>query len=158
MQLFVFCLFATVVVVLSADVFQQFDKNADGVIDRPEFKYYLNSLHKVMDPLVDGSSVSTDPDVVGAIADQGGDKEFVRKVLSMTNEGDFVSSFCNSLAVILVTEIGDKTFFIAAVLAMRNGRFVVYTGAMCKLEKLSRNVCEMLTLMPILSCMQWRWV
>lgn len=32
--------------------------------------------------------------------------------------------------VILATEVGDKTFFIAAVLAMRNGRLVVYLGAM----------------------------
>ena len=34
--------------------------------------------------------------------------------------------------MILVTEIGDKTFFIAAVLAMRHGRLVVYSGAMRK--------------------------
>eukprot|EP01036_Dinobryon_divergens_P029727 gene29727-38867_t len=32
--------------------------------------------------------------------------------------------------MILVTEIGDKTFFIAAVLAMRHGRLIVYAGAM----------------------------
>jgi len=35
--------------------------------------------------------------------------------------------------MILVTEIGDKTFFIAAVLAMRHGRLVVYSGAMIAL-------------------------
>lgn len=35
-----------------------------------------------------------------------------------------------SQLVILATEVGDKTFFIAAVLAMRNGRLVVYLGAM----------------------------
>ena len=43
---------------------------------------------------------------------------------------DFVSATIKSLIVILVTEIGDKTFFIAAVLAMRHGRLVVYAGAM----------------------------
>ena len=45
----------------------------------------------------------------------------------------FVSGFINSLLVILVTEIGDKTFFIAAVLAMSNGRMIVYLGAMSAL-------------------------
>lgn len=43
---------------------------------------------------------------------------------------NFVSATVNSLMMILVTEIGDKTFFIAAVLAMRHGRLVVYAGAM----------------------------
>lgn len=76
--------------------------------------------------------MASEPDVVNSLAEGDGDKAWVRQVLSMTNEGDFVASFCNSLAVILVTEIGDKTFFIAAVLAMRNGRFVVYMGAMSK--------------------------
>ena len=46
---------------------------------------------------------------------------------------DFVSATIKSLIVILVTEIGDKTFFIAAVLAMRHGRLVVYAGAMAAL-------------------------
>lgn len=45
----------------------------------------------------------------------------------------FVSGTINSLILILVTEIGDKTFFIAAVLAMRHGRMVVYAGAMAAL-------------------------
>lgn len=44
-----------------------------------------------------------------------------------------VSAIVNSFFMILVTEIGDKTFFIAAVLAMRNGRLIVYAGAMGKL-------------------------
>jgi hypothetical protein len=51
-------------------------------------------------------------------------------LLSLTN--NFVSATVNSLFMILVTEIGDKTFFIAAVLAMRHGRLVVYLGAMGK--------------------------
>ncbi len=50
------------------------------------------------------------------------------EVLSGSNS--FVSATLNSLVMILVTEIGDKTFFIAAVLAMRHGRLTVYAGAM----------------------------
>ncbi len=44
----------------------------------------------------------------------------------------FTAATIHSFAVILVTEIGDKTFFIAAVLSMRyiNSRVFVYAGAM----------------------------
>jgi len=49
---------------------------------------------------------------------------------AMNASNNFISATINSLVMILVTEIGDKTFFIAAVLAMRNGRLVVYAGAM----------------------------
>lgn len=48
--------------------------------------------------------------------------------LSVT--GDFAATCFHSAAMILVTEIGDKTFFIAAVLAMRHARITVYSGAM----------------------------
>lgn len=51
-------------------------------------------------------------------------------LMSLTN--NFIKATVNSLFMILVTEIGDKTFFIAAVLAMRNARVVVYAGAMGK--------------------------
>ncbi len=51
----------------------------------------------------------------------------------LSGGSDFFTGFCKSLVVILVTEIGDKTFFIAAVLAMRHGRLVVYAGAMMAL-------------------------
>merc|ERR1719446_1416532 len=38
-------------------------------------------------------------------------------------------AFSNSFAMIIVTELGDKTFFIAAILAMRNGCLPVFIGA-----------------------------
>jgi putative Ca2+/H+ antiporter (TMEM165/GDT1 family) len=43
---------------------------------------------------------------------------------------NFIGATINSFFMILVTEIGDKTFFIAAVLAMRHARLIVYGGAM----------------------------
>lgn len=52
----------------------------------------------------------------------------IASVTTVTN--NFVTATIHSLVMILVTEIGDKTFFIAAVLAMRNARLVVYAGAM----------------------------
>lgn len=42
----------------------------------------------------------------------------------------FVHAFLASLSVIVVSEIGDKTFFIAAIMAMKHPRMTVYLGAM----------------------------
>jgi len=41
----------------------------------------------------------------------------------------FWSGFSTSATMIIATEIGDKTFFIAAVLSMRNSRFLVFIGS-----------------------------
>ena len=45
----------------------------------------------------------------------------------------FVHAFIASLSVIIVSELGDKTFFIAAIMAMRHSRLVVFAGAMLAL-------------------------
>jgi putative Ca2+/H+ antiporter (TMEM165/GDT1 family) len=45
----------------------------------------------------------------------------------------FSEAFIASLSMILVSEIGDKTFFIAAILAMKNSRLVVFAGAIAAL-------------------------
>ncbi|ESO13051.1 hypothetical protein HELRODRAFT_159649 [Helobdella robusta] len=42
----------------------------------------------------------------------------------------FLSAFLSALCVIVVSEIGDKTFFIAAIFSMKYSRLVVYLGAM----------------------------
>ena len=52
---------------------------------------------------------------------------------SVASTSGFTDSFLRSLAVIIVTEIGDKTFFIAAILCMKYGRLTVYLGAMAAL-------------------------
>lgn len=98
------------------------------------FRDYLNAMHKSLDPFIDASSLrgtKTGGDAVLEASEYREDAA-LQGLLSMTANTDFVASFANSLAMIIVTEIGDKTFFIAAVLAMRNGRLVVYLGAMCK--------------------------
>lgn len=43
--------------------------------------------------------------------------------------GTLREAFSNSFLMILVTELGDKTFFIAALLAMRHDRLSVFFGA-----------------------------
>lgn len=45
----------------------------------------------------------------------------------------FLHALVASLSVIIVSEIGDKTFFIAAILAMRHSRLTVLLGALSAL-------------------------
>ncbi|XP_014474081.1 PREDICTED: transmembrane protein 165 isoform X2 [Dinoponera quadriceps] len=42
---------------------------------------------------------------------------------------DFLHAFIASLSVIVVSELGDKTFFIAAIMAMKHPRLTVFVGA-----------------------------
>lgn len=44
-----------------------------------------------------------------------------------------LSAFTASLLLILVSELGDKTFFIAAILAMRHPRRLIYAGVIAAL-------------------------
>lgn len=46
---------------------------------------------------------------------------------------EFIHAFVASLSVIIVSELGDKTFFIAAIMSMRHSRLIVFTGAMLAL-------------------------
>lgn len=45
----------------------------------------------------------------------------------------FPKAFLSSISMILVSEIGDKTFFIAAIMAMRHNRLTVFLGAISAL-------------------------
>ena len=45
----------------------------------------------------------------------------------------FVHGFIATLSVIIVSELGDKTFFIAAIMAMRHPRLTVLSGAIAAL-------------------------
>jgi putative Ca2+/H+ antiporter (TMEM165/GDT1 family) len=42
----------------------------------------------------------------------------------------FAEGFSKSAVMVLVSEIGDKTFFIAAIMAMRNPQLTVRSGAL----------------------------
>lgn len=46
------------------------------------------------------------------------------------NELKFIHAWVASFSVIIVSELGDKTFFIAAIMAMRHPRFTVFLAAM----------------------------
>jgi Uncharacterized protein family UPF0016 len=59
----------------------------------------------------------------------------------------FIHAFVASLSVIIVSELGDKTFFIAAIMAMRHPRITVFAGAI-----------GALALMTVLSGAYWKIV
>ncbi|RPD56317.1 UPF0016-domain-containing protein [Lentinus tigrinus ALCF2SS1-7] len=63
-----------------------------------------------------------------------------------------------SFAMIIVSEIGDKTFLIAAILAMRHPRLVVFAGAFGSLVVMSILSAELGHLLPTLIPRKWTQV
>ncbi|EKX43505.1 hypothetical protein GUITHDRAFT_73088 [Guillardia theta CCMP2712] len=45
----------------------------------------------------------------------------------------YADAFISSLMMIIVSELGDKTFFIAAIMAMKHSRWIVFSGAIAAL-------------------------
>lgn len=146
----VFFLFLTCLTVglsdLSHDNFQLADVNKDGHIDRSEFSAYLRKVGSALEPLLESS---------GAVNSVTKEEHHEIQDTSLGNihfyeGGDFITASFNSLLVILFTELGDKTFFIAAVLAMKNGRAIVYAGAMGALALMHLLSCIMGVALPSL--------
>jgi putative Ca2+/H+ antiporter (TMEM165/GDT1 family) len=54
----------------------------------------------------------------------------------MTDSG-WLDGFLSSWSMILVSEIGDKTFFIACLMAMRHPRLIVFIGAIAALSAMT---------------------
>ncbi|KAK9497982.1 hypothetical protein O3M35_003873 [Rhynocoris fuscipes] len=57
----------------------------------------------------------------------------VTKSITKTEGLGFLHAFVASFSMIIVSEIGDKTFFIAAIMAMKHSRMTVFIGAMSAL-------------------------
>lgn len=66
----------------------------------------------------------------GFVGDNDADK--FSSMFAWTGPG-FLHGFVSSLSLIIVSELGDKTFFIAAILAMKNSRMVVFVASMLAL-------------------------
>jgi hypothetical protein len=71
-------------------------------------------------------TISKDSNTVEQVASDNGSP-------TNTLQFGFVHAFVASLSVIIVSEIGDKTFFIAAILAMKHSRLLVFLGAISAL-------------------------
>ena len=106
-------------------LFETFDKDHNEMLDRQE---YLSLWSRVQNDVKDKS-----PSTTATIGDSIG--SLFSKTSGKTNGDDlkFWPAFVNSLSMIIATEIGDKTFFIAAVLSMKNDRFSVFGGAILAL-------------------------
>jgi Ca2+/H+ antiporter, TMEM165/GDT1 family len=66
-----------------------------------------------------------------------------------------VHGFVQAFAMIIFSEIGDKTFLIAAILAMRHPRFVVFAGAFGSLVVMSILSAAMGHILPTLVPKHW---
>lgn len=64
-------------------------------------------------------------DVPGGVPDET--RKAALKVAGVA--ADFTDAFVASFAIIVCSEIGDKTFFIAAIMSMRQNPYVVFAGA-----------------------------
>ena len=110
---------------VAKDHFEDADLNSDGKIDRTEFATLGSKVKSALLTVLD------EPKVSALHADR---HAVVTAGLDMFPElHAFWPAFINSLMMIWATEIGDKTFFIAAILAMSNDRFVVFSGAVLAL-------------------------
>jgi putative Ca2+/H+ antiporter (TMEM165/GDT1 family) len=110
------------------DWFQLADTNHDGVIDRTE---YDEILDKFMAELEDMSPIRRK-----AADSSSSFFSFLWDWSSFSagsEGGGYWKAFTSSLCMILATEIGDKTFFIAAVLSMKHDRMSVFAGAIAAL-------------------------
>lgn len=69
-----------------------------------------------------------------AFSEQGTDSlNMDQDYLNIFHKSGFLNAFVASLSVIIVSELGDKTFFIAAILAMKSSRVVVFVASMLAL-------------------------
>ncbi|CAI2349732.1 unnamed protein product [Caenorhabditis sp. 36 PRJEB53466] len=97
---------------------------------------------------VDTVDVKNEDDPKEEVAYQGkelsDDKESEHKKISQ-KDISFYHGFLASFSVIVVSELGDKTWFIAVIMSMRHSRLTVFSGAMAALA-----------LMTVLSaCLGW---
>lgn len=70
-------------------------------------------------------------------------------------EDTSLQALVQSFAMIIFSEIGDKTFLIAAILAMRHPRMVVFAGAFGSLVVMSILSAELGHLLPTLIPRKW---
>ena len=116
------------------------DRDEDNVLTRSEFGEYLtlhDGFHGKRASSSSLSSLSSTNSILGSINLHHFD---TRSDISDEFKGDFDdvhaktisfwTALLNSVLMIVVTEIGDRTWFLAAVMAMKHPRLIVYSGAM----------------------------
>ena len=132
-------------------VFDALDVNHDKVISEAE---YSNAMSKFISSSSGGGAASSTGSSSGAppLGLDSNPFQYQRKNAGATNDNngssgnadrakfdnpkntkDFFKGLFASFSAIIATEIGDKTFFIAAILSMKNDRMAVFGGAILAL-------------------------
>lgn len=115
--------------VLSDAAFERADADHNGQLDAREFAAFTASIRQALEPFLGVNYGDGD----------GGNNELLRRAdgprpaagarLRAGGVNKFWSGFVSGILTIWATEIGDKTFFIAAILSMKQDRVVVFAGA-----------------------------
>ncbi|ETI50825.1 hypothetical protein F441_05703 [Phytophthora nicotianae CJ01A1] len=108
---------------MRSTAFARADADHNGVVDQHEFAVFTDSIKNVLGPFL-----GTFPADAGAAAAAGWGTG-ARPKLRTGGPHKFWSGFVSGILTIWATEIGDKTFFIAAILSMKKDRVVVFAGA-----------------------------
>ncbi|EQC27109.1 hypothetical protein SDRG_15117 [Saprolegnia diclina VS20] len=121
-------LLTLVSVVGQRDAFDAADEDHDGVLQRREFDKWSARVRDAIDPLLAPSS-GVKPLAAASNRDRDDDANNtgLKRVKNKVNK--FWSGFMSGIITIWATEVGDKTFFIAAILSMKHDRIVVFAGA-----------------------------
>ena len=106
-------------------------ENNVGAVDPPD----QAAAAAVVVPAVKSAGAASPPPGSGgtAVAKPGGELEDDAFLRSLQVSQGFIHAFVASLSVIIVSELGDKTFFIAAIMAMKHARSTVFAGAIAAL-------------------------
>eukprot|EP00090_Calanus_glacialis_P027911 TRINITY_DN4444_c0_g1_i1.p1 TRINITY_DN4444_c0_g1~~TRINITY_DN4444_c0_g1_i1.p1 ORF type:complete len:446 (-),score=155.72 TRINITY_DN4444_c0_g1_i1:448-1785(-) len=81
----------------------------------------------------DIAMTDNDENTTMLVEEMCGNSSLLEHMMNVTKDRGIVHGFSESITVILVSEIGDKTFFIAAILAMRNNKLTVFLAAVSAL-------------------------
>ena len=107
--------------------FDELDKDHNGYLSLSEYMADLHITH------TDNKTTTT---TTSSDANEGADTKTTKSDISIGSKKDklsFSTAFTSSTAMIIATEIGDKTFFIAAVMSMTKDRIAVFLGAILAL-------------------------
>lgn len=117
-------------------------RNAQALVMTATFLLVSAAAREVRRSLLqdDAMQLSAAESVEGDLTKEGSGGLFSSLFDSLTavpadgeRDDNFVHAFVKSFLMIMVTEMGDETFIIAAIMAMRHSRLIVYLGAMSAL-------------------------
>mmetsp|Transcript_31122 Transcript_31122/g.41159 ORF Transcript_31122/g.41159 Transcript_31122/m.41159 type:complete len:311 (+) Transcript_31122:119-1051(+) len=114
-------LFLVLIIVLSCQLRCSAEDETIADLQVNDGQDAIKAIPNTPKPIADTSGHAGATEEVGAALD--------KEAADAKEKLKFTPAFVRSLLMIIVTELGDKTFFIAAILAMRHRRLLVFTGA-----------------------------